>query len=122
MIKKTLITIASIFIIFTWLAYTLNYTLIYVPIYISVLSALSFLVYAWDKRKAKQSVYKKVNRTPERTLQLIALFGGWPGALIAQQLLRHKSQKKRFIIVLWLCILINICILGYANHYFKTLL
>lgn len=65
-------------------------------------------MYAWDKRQAKRSSHTKVNRTPERTLQLLALFGGWPGALLAQQLLRHKSQKRRFIIVLWLCVLVNI--------------
>jgi uncharacterized membrane protein YsdA (DUF1294 family) len=65
-------------------------------------------MYAWDKRQAKQSTHKKVNRTSERTLQLLSLFGGWPGALIAQQWLRHKSQKRRFIGVLWLCILVNV--------------
>ncbi len=95
-----------------WLAYPLQYLPVYIPIYvpgyISVLSAITFLMYAWDKRQAKRSSHTKVNRTPERTLQLLALFGGWPGALLAQQLLRHKSQKRRFIIVLWLCILINV--------------
>jgi len=65
-------------------------------------------MYAWDKRQAKQSTHKKVNRTSERTLQLLSLFGGWPGALIAQQWLRHKSQKRRFIVVLWLCIVLNV--------------
>ncbi len=95
-----------------WLAYPLQYLPVYIPIYvpgyISVLSAITFLMYAWDKRQAKRSSHTKVNRTPERTLQLLALFGGWPGALLAQQLLRHKSQKRRFIIVLWLCILVNV--------------
>ena len=69
-------------------------------------------MYAWDKRQAKRSLHKKVNRTPERALQLLALIGGWPGALIAQQLLRHKSQKRRFIIVLWLCVLVNVAAMG----------
>ncbi|WP_255353037.1 DUF1294 domain-containing protein, partial [Arsukibacterium sp. MJ3] len=30
-------------------------------------------------------------------MQLLALFGGWPGALLAQQYLRHKSNKKPFL-------------------------
>lgn len=86
----------------------LNYIALYIPIYLSILSMLTFLMYAWDKRKAIQSAHKKVNRTPERTLQLLALCGGWPGALFAQQLLRHKSKKRRFIFVLWVCITVNL--------------
>ncbi|MDQ2044880.1 DUF1294 domain-containing protein [Pseudoalteromonas sp. 20-92] len=108
MIKKALITISSLFITLTWLAYMLSYIALYIPIYLSILSVLTFLMYAWDKRKAIQSVHKKVNRTPERTLQLLALCGGWPGALFAQQLLRHKSKKRRFIFVLWACIAVNL--------------
>ncbi|MBH0066837.1 DUF1294 domain-containing protein [Pseudoalteromonas sp. NZS100] len=107
MIKKILITFSLLYLAAIWLAYLLQYLPVYIPIYvpgyISVLSAITFLMYAWDKR----SSHKKVNRTPERTLQLLALFGGWPGALLAQQLLRHKSQKRRFIVMLWLYILIN---------------
>ncbi|KKO47541.1 hypothetical protein VT06_16535, partial [Arsukibacterium sp. MJ3] len=57
------------------------------------LSLLTFVVYAQDKQKAQQAG----QRTPEKTLQLLALFGGWPGALLAQQYLRHKSNKKPFL-------------------------
>jgi uncharacterized membrane protein YsdA (DUF1294 family) len=116
LIKKILIIFASVFIGILWLAYLTHYTFIYVPSYVSGLSTLTFLIYAWDKRKAKQSTHKKVNRISERTLQLFALFGGWPGALIAQQILRHKSQKQRFIIVLWVCILINLSVIGFLGY------
>ncbi|MEN8637148.1 DUF1294 domain-containing protein [Pseudoalteromonas distincta] len=116
MIKKILITFSLLYLAAIWLAYPLQYLPVYIPIYVpgymSVLSAITFLMYAWDKRQAKRSSYTKVNRTPERTLQLLALFGGWPGALLAQQLLRHKSQKRRFIIVLWLCVLVNVAAMG----------
>jgi len=112
LIKKILITFSLLYLAAMWQAYLLQYLPVYIPIYvpgyISVLSAITFLMYAWDKRQAKRSSHKKVNRTPERTLQLLALFGGWPGALLAQQLLRHKSQKRRFIVMLWLYILINV--------------
>ena len=85
----------------------------YLPIYVSLISCITFVYYTWDKRKAVQSNHKKVSRIPERHLHLLALFGGWPGALIAQQSLRHKSQKRVFIAVLWVCIVVNICFLGY---------
>ncbi|MEM5508032.1 DUF1294 domain-containing protein [Pseudoalteromonas sp. AS71] len=116
MIKKILITFSLLYLAAIWLTYPLQYLPVYIPIYvpgyISVLSAITFFMYAWDKRQAKRSPHKKVNRTLERTLQLLALIGGWPGALIAQQLLRHKSQKRRFIIVLWLCVLVNVAAMG----------
>ena len=35
------------------------------------------------------------------------LLGGWPGALIAQQTLRHKSRKASFRAVFWLTVLVN---------------
>ncbi len=63
-----------------------------------VLSLLSYAVYAADKRAAQQNR----RRVPERTLHLLALLGGWPGALLAQQHLRHKTAKPRFLIVFWL--------------------
>ena len=115
MIKKILVTFSLLYLVAIWQAYLLQYLPayipIYVPVYVSVLSAITFLMYAWDKRQAKRSSHSKVNRTPERTLQFFALFGGWPGALLAQQLLRHKSQKRRFI-VLWLCVLVNVAAMG----------
>ncbi|WP_338365660.1 DUF1294 domain-containing protein [uncultured Pseudoalteromonas sp.] len=116
MIKKTLIIFSLLFLAVIWLAYLSQYLPIYIPIYapayVSALSLITFITYAWDKRQAKLSAHKKVNRTSERTLQLLSLFGGWPGALIAQQWLRHKSQKRRFIVVLWLCIFGNVTVIG----------
>jgi len=116
LIKKTLIIFSLLFLAVIWLAYLSQYLPIYIPIYapayVSALSLITFITYAWDKRQAKLSAHKKVNRTSERTLQLLSLFGGWPGALIAQQWLRHKSQKRRFIVVLWLCIFGNVTVIG----------
>ncbi|MDC9496702.1 MULTISPECIES: DUF1294 domain-containing protein [unclassified Pseudoalteromonas] len=108
MIKKTLIIFSLLFLVAVWQAHWLYNMSIYIPSYITGLSFFTFIMYAWDKRQAKQSAHKKVNRTPERRLQLLSLLGGWPGALIAQQWLRHKSQKRRFIVVLWLCIILNV--------------
>lgn len=68
------------------------------------LSLVCFVVYARDKSSARSGR----RRTPENTLHLLALFGGWPGALLAQQYLRHKSSKASFRAVFWLTVLLNI--------------
>ncbi|MBE7214666.1 DUF1294 domain-containing protein [Shewanella benthica] len=70
--------------------------------YLSV-SVITFAAYARDKSAARDGRW----RTKESTLQLLALCGGWPGAIIAQQSLRHKSQKLSFRIGLWCMIALN---------------
>ena len=66
-----------------------------------LLSALTYVLYAKDKRAASQDL----RRTPEQTLHWLALLGGWPGALLAQARLRHKTQKQPFKTLLWLTII-----------------
>lgn len=72
-------------------------------------SAVSFLAYAFDKSAAKNDQW----RIPENTLHLFALVGGWPGALAAQRLLRHKSKKQSFQIVFWVTAVLNCCALAW---------
>lgn len=69
-----------------------------------VVSALTYFFYAWDKSAARVGAW----RTQESTLHGLSLIGGWPGALIAQQVLRHKSRKEEFRFVFWLTVVINI--------------
>ena len=57
-----------------------------------VASLLTFIMYAVDKSAAQKGSW----RTQESTLHLLSLAGGWPGALVAQQKLRHKSKKQSF--------------------------
>lgn len=68
------------------------------------LSIATFFAYALDKAAAKKGAW----RTPESTLHLFALAGGWPGALIAQQKLRHKSKKESFRFVFWITVALNV--------------
>lgn len=68
-----------------------------------VASLLTFIIYARDKAAAKSGTW----RTPESSLHLLSLLCGWPGALIAQQTLRHKSKKQSFRFVFWTTVLLN---------------
>jgi uncharacterized membrane protein YsdA (DUF1294 family) len=72
-------------------------------------SIITFLFYAIDKSAAKQGLW----RTPENTLHLLALAGGWPGALVAQKWLRHKSKKPSFQLVFWVSVVINCAALAW---------
>lgn len=69
-----------------------------------VLSLVSFFVYAFDKSAAQRGA----RRVPERSLHLLAVAGGWPGALLAQRMLRHKTRKVPFRRVFWGTVLLNI--------------
>jgi uncharacterized membrane protein YsdA (DUF1294 family) len=67
-------------------------------------SVVTFFVYAIDKSAARRRAW----RTPERTLHMLALAGGWPGALLAQQFLRHKSAKAEFRATFWATVFLNV--------------
>jgi uncharacterized membrane protein YsdA (DUF1294 family) len=77
-------------------------------IYVAV-SGIAFVSYALDKSAARRGRW----RTPEATLHLLALAGGWPGALAAQTLLRHKTRKLSFQVVFWATVLINAGLLAW---------
>ena len=62
-----------------------------------------FGAYWHDKHQAQSGGW----RTPEATLHALALLGGWPGALLAQQCLRHKSSKPEFRQAFWATVVLN---------------
>jgi uncharacterized membrane protein YsdA (DUF1294 family)/cold shock CspA family protein len=72
-------------------------------------SFTAFVAYWLDKSAAKNDRW----RTKESTLHLFALIGGWPGALAAQRLLRHKTQKASFQLVFWISVALNCGALGW---------
>lgn len=69
-----------------------------------VASVVCFVVYVIDNRR--ESAERR--RVSEATLLLLGLVGGWPGAIVAQQVLRHKSNKASFRASFWLTVIINV--------------
>ena len=98
---------ALIFLIFMCLAVFLKTLPLLVLAIYTATSLLTFILYWSDKRAAKNGT----QRTPESTLQLLSLVGGWPGGLFAQRIFRHKSSKKSFQFVYWLTVFFNIAVL-----------
>ena len=68
------------------------------------MSVVTVFAYAFDKSAAVYGLW----RTAENTLHLLSLAGGWPGALLAQQLLRHKTKKQSFVFAFWVTVLLNV--------------
>jgi uncharacterized membrane protein YsdA (DUF1294 family) len=73
-----------------------------------VMSVVTFVVYGFDKRRASNGG----RRVPEQTLHILAFFGGWPGALLAQRQFRHKTKKTSFLIAFWSVVVLHIAVVG----------
>jgi uncharacterized membrane protein YsdA (DUF1294 family)/cold shock CspA family protein len=71
-----------------------------------VMSLLTFILYADDKYRAKRGKW----RTPETTLHLCELAGGWLGGFIAQRKLRHKTIKISYQFVFWAIVILHLII------------
>ena len=79
-----------------------------VPIFYGALSMLTLVFYGIDKWVARNDMW----RISEAKLHLLSLVGGWPGALLAQQIFKHKRSKSSFMKVYWLTVLVNLILLG----------
>ena len=77
-----------------------------------LLSAVAFLTYRADKSAAQQGRW----RTPESTLHAIDLMGGWPGALVARRVFRHKTTKQPFRTIFWATVIVNCVALAWITH------
>ena len=77
-------------------------------IVVAGMSLVCFVAYGLDKQRAVTGS----RRISERTLHLLAFFGGWPGALIGQRHFRHKTQKVSFRIVFWMLLVLHVGIVA----------
>lgn len=99
----TLVAIPAFVLLYVVVGILWQPPLVLAAIYV-VASPLTFLAYAKDKSAAQRNEW----RTPEATLHLLAFAGGWPGALFAQQFLRHKSMKRQFRSCFWTTVILNV--------------
>jgi len=70
-------------------------------------SVASLLAYGADKSAAQSGRW----RVKESTLHMLALVGGWPGALVAQRMFRHKSRKPSFQVGFMITVIVNCALL-----------
>ena len=85
--------------------------LLFLGLWLALASAVTAALYGWDKWRAAREGW----RVSEGVLHLGEMFGGWPGALLAGRLFRHKTQKRSFRLVRAVCIALNVLfIAGWA--------
>jgi uncharacterized membrane protein YsdA (DUF1294 family) len=81
-----------------------------VPAWVGLLyggaSALCVALYAIDKAAARAGR----DRIPEAMLLWPGLVGGWPGAIVAQQVFRHKTSKRAFRLRFWITVAANVAL------------
>lgn len=78
-----------------------------IPILFIVLNQITFTAYYFDKTAA----INNRQRIPESTLLALGLLGGWPAALLAQQIFRHKTRKIKFQCMFWITIIANMLLI-----------
>jgi uncharacterized membrane protein YsdA (DUF1294 family) len=72
-------------------------------------SVVGFAMYRADKIAAQRGAW----RVSEANLHAIALLGGWPGALVARRVFRHKTTKQPFRTIFWGTVVVNCVALGW---------
>jgi len=72
-------------------------------------SCVAYVAYFLDKAASLKGHW----RTPESTLHFFSVVGGWPGAMLAQRTLRHKTQKQSFQVTYWATVVLNCAALGW---------
>lgn len=77
--------------------------------FIAALSLITFVVYYLDKKAAMRGA----QRTPENTLHILSILGGWPGAFLVQWIFRHKSSKAGFQLMFWMTVIANVSVFAW---------
>jgi len=70
-------------------------------------SVITVAVYTADKSRASRN---NGNRVAENALLALGFVGGWPGALLAQQVFRHKTRKVSFQVKFWCSVIASMAL------------
>lgn len=67
-------------------------------------SLICLILFTWDKAAALAGR----RRIAEKNLIIWSMLGGWPGAILAQSVLRHKIHKTAFRVRFWFATALNV--------------
>ncbi|HHA1913725.1 TPA: DUF1294 domain-containing protein [Enterobacter asburiae] len=78
-----------------------------------LINVLTMIMYGADKMAAR----KGMRRVPEATLLVFGATGGWPGAIVGQQLFRHKTKKQPFKTYFFISVVVSIAATAALYHF-----
>lgn len=81
-----------------------------VAIYLIAVNVMAFAAYGIDKRRARLRRW----RIPESVLLLLAIVGGPLGAVVGMKAFHHKTQHRKFMILIPLLLMLWCMVLAYA--------
>lgn len=79
-------------------------------LYFAGINLVTFVFFGFDKHRAASGGW----RTPEKTLWLLALIGGFLGGFAAMRVFKHKRRKRAFLVPYWIATLASIALIGYG--------
>ncbi len=91
--------------------------LLFLVFHLVSINLTTILAYYVDKRAAIKHAW----RVPENNLHTLEFLGGWPGALLAQNLFRHKTVKKSFRAIFWLMIVLEFVAIWIILKYLRLI-
>jgi uncharacterized membrane protein YsdA (DUF1294 family) len=83
-----------------------------------VFSLVAFSLFGWDKRQSKREGARRIS---EKTLHRLSMLGGWPGAILGQQIFNHKTAKASFRLKSGLILFVHLLIILFGLRNFLTL-
>ena len=84
-------------------------------IYIAFVSVISIFITVYDKSASK----KGKQRVPEKTLMFFGFFGGATAMYAVMNIIRHKTQHKKFMIGLPLFIFLHLAVIIFFAYFYK---
>lgn len=92
--------------------------LIYLLIgYLVVINFLTFILFGVDKKRSKHSgKHHHPQRIAEATLLWLAVFGGSMGAILGMHAFHHKTQHKKFTVLLPLILILQLVLAGWICY------
>ncbi|MDR1573940.1 MAG: DUF1294 domain-containing protein [Clostridiales Family XIII bacterium] len=86
---------------------------VYILLYFAIISLLSAILTFHDKSAARKNTW----RVKERTLLAVSVLGGSVAMLLSMVAVRHKTQRKKFMVGIPLIIMVQALIILFAfNH------
>lgn len=79
-------------------------------VYLAVISLIACVVTVLDKRRAQEKEW----RVPEHTLLLLSILGGSAAMYITMKIIRHKTQKAKFMVGIPVIFMLQLMATGFV--------